>query len=183
MDPEGSLPYSQQPVTSPYPESCQSPPPNRFFEGQCSCYPPIYAQAFEVVSFPQISPLNPISTSYLPHTRHVFHESHSWFHQPDNVWWGVQSMNLHTVQLPLIPSAPYSRTPSARSIMTTTCEACVVLKLERRRTLSRVREGIARYHFVFESFWYVRMIFLNIFLPKYNLLFFIYRLRRPKMVR
>jgi len=43
---------------------------------------------------------NPISTSYLPHTRHVLHPSHSWFHQPDNVWRGLQSMNLHTVQLP-----------------------------------------------------------------------------------
>ena len=52
-------------------------------------------------------------------------------------------MNLHTVQLPSTPSAPYSPTPSARSLMTTTCEACAVIKIERRCTLSRERDGIA----------------------------------------
>ena len=40
-------------------------------------------------------------------------------------------------------------------------------------TIHRVRAGIAGYHFVFESFWHVRMISSNIFLPKYNLWFFI----------
>jgi hypothetical protein len=33
-----------------------------------------------------------------------------------------------------------------------------------------IREGTAGYHFVFESFWQIRMIPENNFLSKYNLL-------------
>ena len=58
MEPEGSLPHSQQPATCPYPEperSSRSPtiPP---LEDQFQYYSPLYVWVFQVVSFSQVSP-------------------------------------------------------------------------------------------------------------------------------
>jgi len=48
---------------------------------------------------------------------------------------------------------------------------------------NRVREGIVGYRFVFQSFWYVRTIFLNFFAPKYHVTFFIWLAKMPKILR
>jgi hypothetical protein len=37
-----------------------------------------------------------------------------------------------------------------------------------------VVEGIVRYHYIFQSFWYVRTIFLKFVAPEYHLMFFIW---------
>jgi hypothetical protein len=52
MEPEGSLPHSQVPATSPYPEPDQSSPPHiPLPEDPYQNDPPIYAWVFQVVSF------------------------------------------------------------------------------------------------------------------------------------
>ena len=58
MEPEGSLPHSQQPTTCSYPEPDQSSPysPKQLPEDPSQYYPSIYAWVFQVVSFPQVSP-------------------------------------------------------------------------------------------------------------------------------
>ena len=54
MEPEGSLPHSQVPTTSPYPEPVWSSPYPHIVlpEDPSSYYPPIYAWVSPVVSFP-----------------------------------------------------------------------------------------------------------------------------------
>ena len=43
-----------------------------------------------MVSFTQVSPLNPVCTSSIPHTCHMSGLSHSsWFYHPNNIWWEV----------------------------------------------------------------------------------------------
>jgi len=61
MELEGSLPHSQVPATFPYPEPAQSSPyPYIALPADPFQYsPPIYFWVSQVVSFPQISPLNP----------------------------------------------------------------------------------------------------------------------------
>jgi hypothetical protein len=63
MEPEGSSPYTQEPATCPYSEPYHSirgpPPPTQPLDDPFQYYPPIYAWVFQVVSFPQVSPLKP----------------------------------------------------------------------------------------------------------------------------
>jgi hypothetical protein len=68
MEPEDSLTRLQVPTTCPYPKPDQSSPcpPITLPEDPSKCYPPIYAWVFQVVSFPQVSPSNTLSTT-LPH--------------------------------------------------------------------------------------------------------------------
>jgi len=58
MEPEGSLPHSQVPVTCPYPKPARSSPcphiPLPEYPSSC-CYP-IYPWVFQMVSIPQVSP-------------------------------------------------------------------------------------------------------------------------------
>ena len=56
MEPEGSLPYSQESTSCPYPDPDQSSPcpPSHLILN-----PPTYAWLFQVVAFPQVSPLKP----------------------------------------------------------------------------------------------------------------------------
>ena len=58
MEPEGSLPHSQQPATCPYPRPARSSPyPHIPLPEDPSLYnPPIYGWVFQVVSFLQVSP-------------------------------------------------------------------------------------------------------------------------------
>jgi hypothetical protein len=56
MEPGGSLPHSQEPATSPYPEPVQSSPlsPIPLTEDAFYYYPLIYAQVFQMVLFLQV---------------------------------------------------------------------------------------------------------------------------------
>jgi hypothetical protein len=73
MEPEGSLPRSQEPATCPYPEPAQSSSctPISLPEYPSWYYPPIYAWVSQVVAFPRVSPpksgmhLSP--PPYMPH--------------------------------------------------------------------------------------------------------------------
>jgi len=73
MEPEGSLPHSQVPVTWPYPEPdrCSPCPHIPLLEDPSYYYIPIYAWVFQVVSFPQVSTLNPVYTPPLQYVLHV----------------------------------------------------------------------------------------------------------------
>ena len=70
MEPEGSLPHSQVSTTCPYPELARSIPyPSiPLAEDPSYYYPPIYAWVSQVMSFPQVSPQNPVYASPVPHT-------------------------------------------------------------------------------------------------------------------
>ena len=55
MEPEGSLPHSQEPATCPYPEPDQSSPcPTPLLRDPFQYYPPIYAWVFQVVGHREI---------------------------------------------------------------------------------------------------------------------------------
>ena len=62
MEPEGSLPHSQVPATCSYTEPGRTSqcPYIPLPEDASLYYPPTYAWVFQVVSFPQVSPPNPI---------------------------------------------------------------------------------------------------------------------------
>ena len=70
MEPEDSLPHSQDPANSPYPEATRSSPcPHISFpEDLSSHYPPIYAWISQVVYFLQVSQPHSVYPS-LPHRR------------------------------------------------------------------------------------------------------------------
>ena len=74
MKPEGSLLNSQQPATCVCPEPNRStpyPPPIPLLYNPFWWYPPIYSSVFQVVSFPQVSPLTPcIHLSCPPYVLH-----------------------------------------------------------------------------------------------------------------
>jgi hypothetical protein len=63
-------------------------------------YPPIYAWVSQVVSFPQVSPPNPVYASPLTDTRYIPHPSNfSRFDHPNNIGWGVQIIQLLSSRL------------------------------------------------------------------------------------
>ena len=68
MEPERSLPHSQVPATCPYPEPARfSPyPTSHFLKIHLNIIPPIYVCVSQVVSFPQVSPPEPVYASLLP---------------------------------------------------------------------------------------------------------------------
>ena len=63
-----SLPYSQVPVTCPYPESDQSwpCPPSHFLKIHLNINPPIYSWVFQVVSFHHVPPPKPCIRHFYP---------------------------------------------------------------------------------------------------------------------
>src|SRR5215470_8956476 len=75
MEPEGSLPHSQELATCPYPEPVQSSPcpPIPLREDPFQYYPPIYAWVSQLVAFPQVSP--PKSCMHLSPPPYVLHTS------------------------------------------------------------------------------------------------------------
>ena len=64
MEPKSSLPHSQVPATCPYPELDRSSacPHIPLSEDPSLYYPLIYAWAFQVVTFPQVSPTTTLYT-------------------------------------------------------------------------------------------------------------------------
>jgi len=94
MDPESSLPHSQTPFTSSYPEQDRSSPWStciQLFKNPLYYYLPIYAQMFPVVSFSRVTLQNPVRTFSLLHTCNIPRPYHSsWLDYPNNIWWEVQ---------------------------------------------------------------------------------------------
>ena len=126
METEGSLPHSQVPTTSPYPEPDESSPCRHIPlpEDPTSHYPPIYAWVFQAVCFLQDSWPKPCIHLSSPQTCYVPHLSHSSrFDHQNSTGCGVQIIKLFSVffSFPLLPrpsqaqifSTPYSQTPSA----------------------------------------------------------------------
>ena len=96
MEPEGSLPHSQQPVTCPYPEPDRSSPyPDiPLLKIHLNIILPSTPES-QAVSFPRVSPPKPCML--LPSPPHVLHAnpSHSSrFYRPNNIGWGVQTIEL-----------------------------------------------------------------------------------------
>jgi hypothetical protein len=80
-EPEGSLPHSQAPTTSSYPEADLSSP-------HPASGGPIYTWAFQVVSFLEVSPSKPFTHPSCPHTCYMSRPSHaSWFDHPNHIGW------------------------------------------------------------------------------------------------
>src|SRR5215510_16504092 len=73
MEPESSLPYSQVPVTRPYPEPTPSSPQDslQLPEDPSKYYPPTYVWVSRMASFPQVSPSTPRAPLSPTHTRHI----------------------------------------------------------------------------------------------------------------
>jgi hypothetical protein len=71
MEPEGPLPYSQEPATGPYPEPDKSTPhfPILFPEDMFPHYYRIYAQVFRVFFPIRFSDQNFVLISHLSYTR------------------------------------------------------------------------------------------------------------------
>jgi len=72
MEPESSSPYSQVPTICPYPEpTAASLHPLPLPEEPSEYYPPFYVWVSPVVSFTQVSPLEPYAQlsppPYMPH--------------------------------------------------------------------------------------------------------------------
>ena len=95
MEPEGSLPHSQEPAACPYSEPDQSTP----------CHIPLLENPFNIIlpSTPGSSQWslslrfpyqNPLHTS-LSYTCYMSCPSQSsFFDRPNNIWWGVQTIKL-----------------------------------------------------------------------------------------
>jgi hypothetical protein len=93
MEPEDSLPHSQQPATSPYPEPDRSSPcpPSHFLKIHFN----IILQS-PSLRFPH---QNPVRFSPLPCTCYMPCLSHSSrFDDPNNIWGGVQSIKRLVMQ-------------------------------------------------------------------------------------
>ena len=92
MEPEISLPHSQQPSTCACSEPYQSSP---------RPYPTYWSAVLILSSHPRLglkwalslrfSHQNPLRTSPRPHTCYTPRPSHSsWFDHPNSIWWAVQ---------------------------------------------------------------------------------------------
>ena len=104
MEPQGSLLHSQVPATCPYPGPARSSPYLHTLlpEDPFQYYPPIYALASQVVSFPQVSPPTPcIRLSYPPYALHT--PPISFFSILYNTGWAVQIIHLLTMQFSPLP--------------------------------------------------------------------------------
>ena len=106
MGPKDSLPHLQVPATCPYPEPARSSP-----------YPkPHFLKIhFNIIflSTPESSKWslsirfphqNSVYTSPLPHTHYMPRPSHSsWFYDPKNIVWGVQTIKLLIMKFSPLP--------------------------------------------------------------------------------
>jgi hypothetical protein len=114
MEPKGSLPHSQKPVTCPYLEPDLSSPclPFHLFKIHFNVILPCMARYFKV-SFPRFLNQNPVCSSAVSHTCHIPHLSHcSWFEHLNN---SVQTYSRPHYFVPQISSSvPFSWTTSAK---------------------------------------------------------------------
>ena len=96
MEPEGSLPHSQKPTTRPYSESYRSSscPPSHFLKILFNIIVSSNAWAFQIFSFPQVSPPKPWIHLSSPRTCYVNWPSHSWFDHPNNIGDKYQSLSF-----------------------------------------------------------------------------------------
>ena len=116
MEPEGSLPHSQVPATSPYPEPHRSSPcpPNPLPEDPSKYYRPIYTWVkwSLTLRFPD---QNPVYTSPPTHTCYIPRPSHSSrVDQPNNLNYVVYFTPLlpRPSKAQIFSSTPHSQTPS-----------------------------------------------------------------------
>ena len=113
---EGTLPHSKAHATCPYPQPDQSSSclPIKLLADLFKCYPPIYAQVFQVVSFPRVpnqnsarsSPVLAISLLNLI-TRMKYDEeytAHSKQHRVHSTQHTVHSTQLLVMQSSPLPS-------------------------------------------------------------------------------
>ena len=96
MEPEGSLPHSQESSKRPYLEADQSSPcpPFHLLKIHFNIRPsmPGSSKCSLSLRFPR---QNPVCTCPLPHTCCIPHPSNSsWFDHPNNIWRGVQIIKL-----------------------------------------------------------------------------------------
>ena len=120
MEHGGSLPHTEKPAISPYPQPDQSCPYTPPLTEDPFWYPPIHSYIFQVVSFPQVSPLNPYN--YLSCSPHMprGHPSHSsLFDNPNNIWWGKQIILLLIMQYSplLLPHPSWAQISSSAYIL------------------------------------------------------------------
>jgi hypothetical protein len=97
MEPQGSLPHSQVPVTCPYPEPYRSSPYPHIVVPKYPShyYPPNYASVYSVVSLPQVSFTIACIHIYSPHTCYMPNLPHSsQFYHPNNIERGLQIIKL-----------------------------------------------------------------------------------------
>lgn len=93
----GSLPYSQQPATWPYPEPAESSTrtlPSYFRKIKCNItFPSTFRSSNRLFSFRFFRPKSACA-SLLPHTCYMPHSSHPpWFIYPDDVVWERKQPN------------------------------------------------------------------------------------------
>ena len=113
MEPEDSLPYSQESATCPYPEPHKYSrcPPFHVLKIQFNITLPSRPGPYKWSLSLRFTHQNPIYTSPLLHTCYMTHPSHSSrFDHPNNIWWAVQIIKLLTMYFsspnppPVIPS-------------------------------------------------------------------------------
>ena len=121
MEPEGSLPHSQQSATCPYPK------PDGFRPCSPSHFSKIHfniillsvpgSSKWPSVRFPH---QNPVRVSPLSHTCYIPRPNHSsWFHHPGNIWWTVQCLKLLGSFCPCYLVPLKCKYPPQRSILDT----------------------------------------------------------------
>ena len=89
MEPGGSLPQSQVPITRPYPEPARSSPhpQNPLHEGTLNIILPSTPGSPKWPLSLRFPHQNPVYASSLLHTRYMTRPSHSYlFYHPKNIW-------------------------------------------------------------------------------------------------